>query len=102
MTSRRSFLPFLFLAITCHALLGVALYFMPKPYLNTPEKTIAIEKIFYITEASVSGNIIHHNAEILLINPDAKIQAYFFYPTQTDKIKKEYFDIVNKKQKTRG
>lgn len=37
----------------------------------------------------------NHSTEIILINPDAKVQAYFQYPHQAERLVKEYLLILN-------
>ena len=44
----------------------------------------------------VSGNNpLNHSMDIILVNPDAKVQAYFSYPHQADELAKDYKAIVN-------
>ena len=63
--------------------------------------TIALEKQLHIVAAKlqVDGQgkdnyTINHSAEILLFNPDGKLQAYFSYPHDSDELAKEYKMIL--------
>lgn len=63
--------------------------------------TIALEKQLHIVAAKlqVDGQgkdqyTINHSAEILLLNPDAKIQAYFSYPHEPQQMAKDYKNIL--------
>ena len=64
------------------------------------ESTIALEKQLHIeaqTNQQGSNNFnLKHSADILLINPDAKIQAYFQYPQQPQQLAMEYQSILSK------
>ncbi|MES2218295.1 MAG: SCO family protein [Pseudomonadota bacterium] len=65
----------------------------------TTEKTIALEKQFNIvsTTQQVNGSYtINHSPDILLINPDAKIQAYLSYPHHQEALVKDYNSIISK------
>jgi protein SCO1/2 len=73
---------------------------------TTPENTSTIENQFHITatkiKSSVNGvvhDIINHSSEILLINPDAKIQAYLAYPHQAKVLIIDYNAILAKQLK---
>jgi protein SCO1/2 len=65
-------------------------------------ETDALEKKLHIVAAkmeSTQGNpkknyTIDHTAEILLINPDAKLQAYLSYPHQAEHMAKDYQKIL--------
>ncbi|MBA2648905.1 MAG: SCO family protein [Legionella sp.] len=52
--------------------------------------------------ADDNGYTINHSAELVLINPDAKIQAYFSYPVNPTQLAKEYMLTVNKYQTMKG
>lgn len=56
------------------------------------ERTIALEKEFHVTVTK--SNTINHSMEILLLNPEAKIQAYFSYPHRAEKIVADYKSIL--------
>lgn len=65
-------------------------------------ETIALEKQLHIVAAKlqVDGQgknqyTINHSAEILLINPDAKVQAYFSYPHEPQKMANDYKLILD-------
>ncbi len=60
-------------------------------------ETIALEKQFHIAAAKmeVDGEganhyTINHSAEILLLNPNAQVQAYFSYPHEPEKMATDY------------
>ena len=70
---------------------------------TTIKSTIWLEKQFHVistkTQTKDEGNgnyTIDHSAEILLVNPDAKIQAYFSYPHQPEQLAKDYYSILAK------
>jgi protein SCO1/2 len=52
-----------------------------------------LEKEWYIT-SSQGANTINHSSVIILINPDAKIQAYFSYPAKPQQMAKDYQAIL--------
>jgi protein SCO1/2 len=62
---------------------------------TTIEKTNELEKQFHIV-ATKDENTINHSAEILLINPDAKIQAYFAYPAQSEQLASDIYSILTR------
>lgn len=60
-------------------------------------ETIALEKQFHVAAAKMEVDgvgenhyTINHTAEILLLNPDAQVQAYFSYPHEPVKMANEY------------
>lgn len=68
---------------------------------TTMEKTVALEKELHITATVVQSNdsngtqyTINHSTAILLINPSAKIQAYFSYPPEPKQMAKDYYAII--------
>jgi protein SCO1/2 len=61
---------------------------------TTQEKTETIKNIFHIS-AENNQDIINHSTRILLINPNAQIQAYFSYPPNAEKMANDYFKIIN-------
>ncbi len=68
---------------------------------TTADDTATIENQFHIASTktrvhSQNGNdyTIAHSAEILLVNPDAKIQAYFSYPQQPEQMVADYYAIL--------
>jgi protein SCO1/2 len=68
---------------------------------TSSKKTLALESDFHVesnkTTSNKSGSAysINHSSEILLINPDAKIQAYFRYPPHTELLVKDYNSIIS-------
>ncbi|MDR3478625.1 MAG: SCO family protein [Gammaproteobacteria bacterium] len=68
---------------------------------TTAENTTTIENQFHIvsiktktTIKNVDYPVISHSAEILLINPEGKIQAYFAYPHTAKQLIKDYSAIL--------
>lgn len=66
------------------------------------EDTVKLEKQFHIAAAKmeVDGQgknhyTVNHSAEILLINPDAKVQAYLSYPHTPETMVTDYKTILN-------
>lgn len=60
-------------------------------------ETIALEKQLHIVAAKMNVDYqgenhytINHSAEILLFNPQAKLQAYFSYPHEPEQMVKDY------------
>jgi protein SCO1/2 len=60
-------------------------------------QTIALEKQFHIAAAKMEADgqgaghySINHSAEIILINPEGQVQAYFSYPHQPEKMAADY------------
>ncbi|HEU5281531.1 MAG TPA: SCO family protein [Gammaproteobacteria bacterium] len=62
---------------------------------TNPENTKTLEKQFHIT-AMKTGTTINHSSDVMLINPQAEIQAYFSFPLQTDATIQAYKVIINK------
>ena len=65
-------------------------------------ETIALEKQLHIAVAKMQADgqgknhyMINHSAEIMLFNPDAKLQAYLSYPHQAAQMIKDYKLILN-------
>jgi protein SCO1/2 len=63
--------------------------------------TVALEKQLHIVAAKlqVDGQgknqyTINHSAEILLFNPEAKVQAYFSFPHEPEQMAKDYKTIL--------
>lgn len=65
---------------------------------TTVTDTEALKNQFHIISTN-QNNTIDHSTDILLINPDAQIQAYFTFPHNANIITKEYFTILKKYQK---
>jgi len=64
-------------------------------------ETIALEKQFHIAAAKMQTDdqgenhyTINHSSEILLINPEAKIQAYLSFPHKPEQMVKDYQSIL--------
>ena len=64
--------------------------------------TIALEKQLHISAVKMQAAgqpadhyMINHSAEILVFNPDAKLQAYFSYPHQSEQMIADYKLILN-------
>jgi len=53
------------------------------------KETLALEKQLSVI-VSPTTSTINHSAEILLINPAAQVQAYFYYPNQPEKMASDY------------
>lgn len=65
---------------------------------TSTEKTILLQKDFHIIANKSESNSansynINHSSEIILINPNAKIQAYFAYPHSGEVLAEEYRKI---------
>lgn len=64
-------------------------------------ETVRLEKEFHIVAVRIQqGNdknnyYFDHSAEILLINPDAKIQAYLSYPHTPEQMVKDYKSVLS-------
>lgn len=58
--------------------------------------TIALEKQLHV---AVSTNPINHSMEILLLNPSARVQAYFTYPHYSEQLAVDYQLILAAKEK---
>lgn len=59
----------------------------------------SIKNTFHVTANEiVAGHekFFDHTPEILLINPNAEIQAYFSYPHKAEQLEKDYYSIINK------
>jgi protein SCO1/2 len=71
---------------------------------TTSEKTVALESDFHVESNKTASNkpgsaySINHSSEILLINPEAKIQAYFRYPPHTEFMVNDYNSIISRFQ----
>ncbi len=70
---------------------------------TTIEKTAALEKQFHATSTKIleenqepNLDTITHSSEIILVNPEANIQAYFYYPPQSDRLAEDYHAILKK------
>jgi protein SCO1 len=68
---------------------------------TTIEKTAALEKLFFVTATKISDPgknqySFNHSTEIILVNPDAQIQAYFSFPPQPLQLAEDYFAILKK------
>jgi len=53
-------------------------------------KNMHVSAVKMQAEGADDQYTINHSAEILLINPDAKVQAYFSYPHNADQMAKDY------------
>lgn len=62
------------------------------------EKTISLKKQFYIFAEKIPSNKkfaqYNHTSDILLINPNAEIQAYFDFPPDSLRLVKDYMAIL--------
>lgn len=70
---------------------------------GSKDSTIAIAKQFHITAKKTPRNsqndndyAVDHSPDVLLVNPEAKIQAYFPYPQQPTALAKDYQSILTK------
>jgi protein SCO1/2 len=67
---------------------------------TSAEGTAELEKLFHVTSIKQDNNqnaenySINHSADLLLINPEAKIQAYFAYPQQPEQLASNYQSIT--------
>lgn len=57
-------------------------------------QTLALAKQFHITVSQ--GATINHSMEILLINPDARVQAYFAYPHHAQQLVVDYKQVLKR------
>lgn len=69
---------------------------------GTIEDTVALEKQLHIVAAKMqvdgmgkNNYTINHSAEILLVNPQGKLQAYFTFPHEADQMVKDYKLILH-------
>ncbi len=63
------------------------------------EKTQIIKNQFHIYSEKVqSNNQYNHSTEVLLINPQSEIQAYFSFPPHPEQLEKDYIEILNRKR----
>jgi protein SCO1/2 len=67
------------------------------------EVTIALKKQLHVIATKIQTNAqtvdnytLDHSADILLVNPNAEIQAYFTYPQQSENIAQDYQSILTK------
>lgn len=60
------------------------------------DSTKILAKQFSISVTGANENIVH-NTDVLLINPQAKIQAYFLFPQRPQSMAKDYLKIVRTK-----
>lgn len=62
------------------------------------EKTLVIKEQFHILaeKANTASDQYNHSTEILLINPAAEIQAYFYFPHNPAQLEKDYLAILKK------
>lgn len=67
-----------------------------------PTETIALEKQLHISAVKMHAEgepvdhyMVNHSAEILVFNPDGKLQAYFSYPHQSEQMITDYKLILN-------
>ena len=65
--------------------------------ITSAEKIENIKKQFHIAVTKTQGSL-NHSPEVLLINPDTEIQAYFSYPIQPQQMAKDYYAIINKEK----
>jgi len=73
---------------------------------TTLEKTSILLKQFHVTATKTEQKdkinnhyLMIHSAEILLINPDARIQAYFRYPPHPEQMVKDFRAILRQAQR---
>lgn len=69
--------------------------------VTTRENITSIKNIFHVAAKEITMNqskTFEHSPEILLINPHAKIQAYFSYPANAEQMTKDYYSILSKEQ----
>lgn len=59
------------------------------------EQTATLEKQFHITSIKTNANL-SHSSDVILVNPQANIQAYFSFPVQADRLIQAYKLIINK------
>jgi protein SCO1/2 len=61
---------------------------------GSAEQTSSLEKQLHIPVSKDQANNWSHGMDILLINPDAKIQAYFHFPHKPSRLANEYQQIT--------
>lgn len=61
-------------------------------------ETIKLEKQLHITVSN--SNTISHSMEILLLNPNARVQAYFSFPHSAEKLAADYKTILTSQKKS--
>jgi protein SCO1 len=62
---------------------------------GNPEEIFALEKQMHLNASR--ENPLSHSMDVLLINPDARIQAYFAYPQQAHELAADYKVLINVK-----
>lgn len=63
---------------------------------DTRETTEIVDQLHVVVNRKEGNSNINHGGEILLINPQAKIQAYFTYPQRPDILAADYQKILTK------
>lgn len=58
------------------------------------KEILALEKQLHLIVSS--DNTVNHSMEIVLLNPEVQVQAYFAYPHQATQLVAEYKAIINK------
>jgi protein SCO1/2 len=56
------------------------------------EEIIALEKQLHLTVTE--DNLMNHSMEILLLNPDVRVQVYFSYPQNASQLSIDYKNII--------
>jgi len=66
-------------------------------------QTLAMEKQFHVVAAKMDAEgqgknhyTVNHSAEIIVMNPEAKIQAYLSYPHDPQRLVKDYKTIIGR------
>lgn len=60
------------------------------------EKTELLKKQFHVlaSKNNIRTDQYNHSTELLLINPHAEIQAYFYFPKNPNQLEKDYYAIL--------
>ena len=62
---------------------------------TSPEKIIDLKKQFHVLSEKIENtDQYNHSTDILLINPQAEIQAYFYFPHNPSQLEKDYLAIL--------
>lgn len=66
---------------------------------TSPEKTQALKNQFHIIAEKTESRPgqYTHSSEILLVNPEGQIEAYFYFPQNPVELQKDYGNIIRKR-----
>jgi len=59
-------------------------------------ETVLLEKQFHVS-AEKNDNSLNHSLEIVLLNPEAKVQAYLSYPHQAEQLAGDYQKVLRER-----